>query len=286
MEGGGRRLPLRDDRSTRPVWFGQPCLSSLADQAGRAAWARGRCAGCWLQTFREAPPPSFPPSFPPCPLVSPCPPPPPLPAGEMNDAGEVLLTLYERAMGVSEGAASAGERGEGALRAAGGSAGAAQWRARARLRQPTPTSVIACHQAAPPAPPPHPMYAVNEIFGLPVSECVRCHKCGRTTHNSSYTQYFYNIQACRGRGGGGHACRGAMVCALWWPTTRVQGSTCPPPPFEKTLPSPAVPADRPSPPCLHHAGRGPAGGAARARPSPYYGPAVQAAGGTAHEELR
>ncbi|PSC67694.1 Inactive ubiquitin carboxyl-terminal hydrolase 54 isoform A [Micractinium conductrix] len=63
--------------------------------------------------------------------------------GEMNDAGEVLLTLYERAMGVSEGAAS----------------------------------------------------AVNEIFGLPVSECVRCHKCGRTTHNSSYTQYFYNIQA-------------------------------------------------------------------------------------------
>ncbi|KAL4450736.1 hypothetical protein ABPG77_001092 [Micractinium sp. CCAP 211/92] len=64
-------------------------------------------------------------------------------AGEMNDAGEVLLTLYERT--IRTGAAAED--------------------------------------------------AVNAIFGLSVEEQVKCARCGKATHCSSYTQFFCNVQA-------------------------------------------------------------------------------------------
>ena len=60
----------------------------------------------------------------------------------MSDAGEVLLTIYERIQGVSTEAAA----------------------------------------------------AVDAAFGLRVAEAVHCGACGRVTHQTSYTQYFYNTQ--------------------------------------------------------------------------------------------
>ena len=62
----------------------------------------------------------------------------------MNDAGEVLLTVYER------------------IRA------------------------LALAQGLDPV--------VDRVFGLAVTEAVNCHRCGQTTHQNQYTQYFYNTQ--------------------------------------------------------------------------------------------
>ena len=62
----------------------------------------------------------------------------------MNDAGEVLLTLYERVRG-------------------------------------------ACKAAGLPSAP-------DAIFGLEVSEALRC-SCGVTSHQHSYTQFFFNVAA-------------------------------------------------------------------------------------------
>ena len=60
----------------------------------------------------------------------------------MNDAGEVLLTIYERIMATSQAAQA----------------------------------------------------AVHAVFGLPVAEHIACDACNKTTHESKYTQYFYNVQ--------------------------------------------------------------------------------------------
>ena len=65
-------------------------------------------------------------------------------AGEMNDAAEVLMCIYER---VSEAAQE---------------------------------------QARP--------VGIDAIFGLTVREEVHCSQCRKTTHQTSYTQYFYNSQ--------------------------------------------------------------------------------------------
>ena len=35
---------------------------------------------------------------------------------------------------------------------------------------------------------------IDAIFGLPVREAVTCHRCTKTTHQTSYTQYFHNTQ--------------------------------------------------------------------------------------------
>lgn len=74
----------------------------------------------------------------------------------MNDAGELLLTIYEHVRALS----SASGRG-GSTHASSAS-------------------------------------AVDDVFGLTVTEAVNCQKCGQTTHQSCYTQYFYNTQV------GGH----------------------------------------------------------------------------------
>jgi len=42
---------------------------------------------------------------------------------------------------------------------------------------------------------------IDDTFGLAVREEVHCRKCGLTTHQSSYTQYFYNTQV-GGQAGG------------------------------------------------------------------------------------
>ena len=77
----------------------------------------------------------------------------------MNDAGDVLLTLYERVMAVSQ---------EGG--------------------------------------------AINSIFGLPLTEHVRCHSCGLTTQQSSYMQYFHNTQArAGGASGDDGGCLGGLA---------------------------------------------------------------------------
>ncbi len=36
---------------------------------------------------------------------------------------------------------------------------------------------------------------VDAVFGLHVEECVHCSACGRDTHKSAYTQFFYNTSA-------------------------------------------------------------------------------------------
>ena len=63
----------------------------------------------------------------------------------MNDAGEVLLTLYER------------------------------------IRE------VSAAQGLPSQP--------DLIFGLPVAEALHCSACGVTSHQTSYTQYFFNVAA-------------------------------------------------------------------------------------------
>ncbi|KAL4450742.1 hypothetical protein ABPG77_001098 [Micractinium sp. CCAP 211/92] len=65
--------------------------------------------------------------------------------GEMNDAAEVLLAIYERVMEVAAG------RGRPA--------------------------------------------GIEPTFGLSVREEVHCPSCSKATHQTSYTQYFYNTQA-------------------------------------------------------------------------------------------
>lgn len=40
-------------------------------------------------------------------------------------------------------------------------------------------------------------YRPSQVFGLAVTEAVNCSKCGDTTHQSQYTQYFYNTQVRR-----------------------------------------------------------------------------------------
>ncbi|KAL4433799.1 hypothetical protein ABPG75_000240 [Micractinium tetrahymenae] len=65
--------------------------------------------------------------------------------GEMNDAAEVLLSIYERVM-------------------------------------------EAASQMGLPA-------GIKPTFGLSVREEVHCSHCGKDTHQTSYTQYFYNTQA-------------------------------------------------------------------------------------------
>jgi hypothetical protein len=80
----------------------------------------------------------------------------------MNDAGEVLLTIYEqiRALALAR---------------------------RAEL-------------------------VVDDVFGLAVTEAVNCHKCGETTHQSCYVQYFYNTQV--GGAGVGWGVGGAAAAFL------------------------------------------------------------------------
>eukprot|EP00887_Chlorella_sp_A99_P005108 scaffold25.g5108.t1 len=65
--------------------------------------------------------------------------------GEMNDAGEVLLTLYER---INKVCAAAGRASE-----------------------------------------------PDAIFGLHVAEALACAACGCVSHQSTYTQYFFNVAA-------------------------------------------------------------------------------------------
>ncbi len=36
---------------------------------------------------------------------------------------------------------------------------------------------------------------VDAVFGLHVEECVHCGACGKDTHKSAYTQFFYNTSA-------------------------------------------------------------------------------------------
>ena len=43
-------------------------------------------------------------------------------------------------------------------------------------------------------PPSLPAACPWQVFGLPVREYVRCSSCGKSTHENSYTQHFYNTQ--------------------------------------------------------------------------------------------
>ena len=73
-------------------------------------------------------------------------------AGQMSDAAEVLLCVYERVMEVAGG-----------------------------LGRPS---------------------GIDATFGLVVREEVHCHRCGKVTHQSSYTQYFHNTQVRAARASG------------------------------------------------------------------------------------
>jgi len=40
---------------------------------------------------------------------------------------------------------------------------------------------------------------MDALCGLLVSESAHCQLCGKTTHHSSYTQYFYNTSVSSGQ---------------------------------------------------------------------------------------
>ena len=55
--------------------------------------------------------------------------------------------------------------------------------------------------------------AVDAFFGLQVAEEVHCGACGKVTHQTSYTQYFYNTQV--GAAGWVVGVGRAKVCVGW-----------------------------------------------------------------------
>ena len=137
---------------------------------------------------------------------SPCPSPthpPTLLAGEMNDAAEVLLCVYEKVMEVAGALGRpAGIDATFGLQARGGrqsSRGGVPCYAWAHGCQAAPACSL--HSKALPALPcgrctPLTVAALASRAPLPqVAEAVHCGRCGRATHQNCYTQYFYNTQA-------------------------------------------------------------------------------------------
>ena len=133
-------------------------------------------------------------------------------AGGLQDAGEVLLTIYERIREVGETAAAWG-RMEQEIE----SMGVAECRCCTGYAPPVVTSLsvrtsCVCEHitdgaaatttaATPPAVQVAAMRGiasgVDELFGLQVTEGVSCSSCGKLTHQASYLQFFLNTQVGR-----------------------------------------------------------------------------------------